>query len=203
MDSDSANLYSCLDPKTTIVDDTCLMCISTSLLNATRSDHELAAALAHELGHFIACHNRETIHEMRLSFLQFIPWAPVALPGALMACAGALLTEAVLFVPGLIMLCIPVAPSVGYSVLKSRAREFEADYIALLLMTHAGYKPKSAIPPPQSVGELGLLLMTHGGYKRKIQPPVWLQAHPFVCLLPFLSILLCFSLILTRTHITG
>ena len=43
---------------------------------------------AHELGHFITDHERETLHQYRLVRRQSYAWLPVVLPGALMVTIG-------------------------------------------------------------------------------------------------------------------
>lgn len=155
----------------------CFICITEGMLRATKSDDELAAILCHELGHFVADHQRETLHQIRMVQRQCLPWMVVSLPGAAMTVLGGFLMEELLFIPGLMML-VPLAPFAMYLFYKSRAREGEADHIGLLLTAHAGYDPEAAI---SAQGTLGIWERAHWEKQKQRngqqEPASWTRTH--------------------------
>ena len=120
--------------------------MTEGFLSTTRSDDELAFGLGHEIGHFVAGHARESLNNWSASGLQAAPWTPILLPGATLALIGAGVGIATISTIGLCLLAAPITPFLCNIMAGSRTREREADYIGLLLMTHAGYDPMQAIP---------------------------------------------------------
>jgi predicted Zn-dependent protease len=109
----------------------------TGMLRTARTDGELAAVLAHEIGHVLAMHTSPTPQEESASIMAQVtgdvagrivavqgPYGPL---GQL---AGMLAQEAIK--------AIIVNP-------ESQRKEFEADQIGLFLMADAGFNPDDAI----------------------------------------------------------
>ncbi|MEY4668425.1 MAG: hypothetical protein RL518_1124 [Pseudomonadota bacterium] len=109
----------------------------TGMLHTVRNDGELAAVLAHEMGHVLAHHTQptpsEAASEIMASVGGNVASQVVAVQGpygALSGIAGILAEEAIK--------AFIVNP-------ESQRKEFEADQIGLFLMADAGYDPHNAI----------------------------------------------------------
>lgn len=123
--------------------------VYTGLLNLGVSDDELAAVMAHEVGHVIAQHSRERLSQAVATDLglQVLGSTGKLGPGALDA--------------------VNLALGVGVGLPFSRLQESEADFVGLSLMAKAGYDPRAAITLWQK--------MSRGD---KNGPPEFLSTHP-------------------------
>ncbi len=98
--------------------------VNEGIINLEGSDDELAFVLAHELGHLVAGHPRKKRNYGTLFTLQVMPW---------------ILTPPMLFFDVTLLY-------LAWSAIKLlHETEREADWIALLSMTEAGYDPTAAI----------------------------------------------------------
>lgn len=100
--------------------------VYSGLLKVMKNEAELAAVVAHEIGHAIARHGGE-----RMS------WAQLQALGALGLAIG-LENETVNGVYG-------TGTELGVMLPFSRSNEYEADRIGLVLMARAGYNPQAAV----------------------------------------------------------
>ena len=115
--------------------------IWTAMIDATKNDAELAAILAHEIGHVLARHTEpdpdEAVKKMLIdvgAMAAGIAAAQAAGSGQAGELAGRLASS--------------MTDQLGKGVLVypySREREYEADQIGLFMMADAGYNPDSAI----------------------------------------------------------
>ena len=123
--------------------------VYTGLLNLGVSDDELAAVMAHEVGHVIAQHSRERLSQAVATDLglQVLGASGKLGPGALDA--------------------VNLALGVGVGLPFGRLQESEADFVGLNLMAQAGYDPRAAITLWQK--------MSRGD---KNGPPEFLSTHP-------------------------
>lgn len=103
---------------------------------------DLAVVLAHELAHVIANHHGERRSRKILECFYGIPYAPAGIVGALSLCAATVVLAPELVVGGL--LAVPYVVGEVMQLSANRKQEKEADTIALLLMTEAGYDPYAA-----------------------------------------------------------
>ncbi len=100
--------------------------VYSGLLKVMKDEAELAAVVAHEIGHAIARHGGE-----RMS------WAQLQAIGALGLAVG-LENDTVNGIYG-------TGSELGVMLPFSRSNEYEADRIGLLLMARAGYNPQAAV----------------------------------------------------------
>ena len=121
----------------------CVIDMTEGFLNLTKSDGEVAFALAHELAHVIAEHGRERWSQLTLLGLQITPWVPLVIPGTILMFLAVQVSRS-FTKPAILFLGVPLKPVVNIYLAQSRTREREADYIGLLLMTDAGYDPAAA-----------------------------------------------------------
>jgi predicted Zn-dependent protease len=128
--------------------------IYQGMLQTTQNDAELAAVVAHEIGHLQAAHAEERVN------------TEVATQGAVQLVSAALQV-------GNLGYANAVAAALGagaqYGVLLpySRNQELEADRIGLELMAEAGYDPREALAFWQKMQQ-------RGGQ----EPPAFLSTHP-------------------------
>ncbi|TYT26495.1 M48 family metallopeptidase [Luteimonas viscosa] len=124
--------------------------INTGLFGVAKNQDQLAAVVAHEIGHVIERHHDERItRQMGAS-------GAVQLLGALAGDYGQLATQ------GGGMLA-----QTGFLLPGSRAQESEADVVGQRLMAQAGFDPRAAVALWQN-------MMAAGGGR----PPQWLSTHP-------------------------
>lgn len=106
--------------------------VYTGLMRATENQDQLAAVLAHEIGHVLARHGGERLSTIMLAQMG---------QQAAMAAIGDMSPTA--------MQAFKTAFGLGaqYGVILpfSRQQEYEADYIGLLTMAQAGYDPRAAV----------------------------------------------------------
>jgi predicted Zn-dependent protease len=124
--------------------------VYTGLLNLGLSDDELAAVLAHEIGHAIAQHSRERMSEA----------LGINLGLSVLGASGKM-SDATLQ-------AVNVALGIGVGLPFNRKQESEADYIGLDLMARAGYDPRAALSLWQKMSKAA------GGSKT----PEFLSTHP-------------------------
>ncbi|KAF8729538.1 hypothetical protein HU200_017479 [Digitaria exilis] len=127
--------------------------VFTGLLDKFRSDAEVAAVLAHEVGHAIARHAAEKITKtMWVAILQIILLQFIYMPDLINAMSTLLLR-------------LPF----------SRRMEIEADHIGLLLLASAGYDPRIAPSVYEKLGKIGgdsalnNYLSTHPSSKKRAE----------------------------------
>ena len=132
----------------------------TGMLRTVKNDGELAAVLAHEMGHVLAHHTQPTpseeASEIMASVGENVASQVVAVQGpygALSGIAGLLAKEAIK--------ALIVNP-------ESQRKEHEADQIGLFLMADAGYDPHNAIGLWTTMSQEG-----SGG-----AIPTFLSSHP-------------------------
>jgi len=99
------------------------------LLEYTSNDAELAAVIGHEIGHAIARHGGERMSQELIASIGMMA-VSVATKGQTQAAA---------------MVAYGLGSQYGVLLPYSRAHEYEADYIGLLLMAKAGYDPSAAV----------------------------------------------------------
>ncbi|MET0654444.1 MAG: M48 family metallopeptidase [Pseudoxanthomonas sp.] len=124
--------------------------VNTGIFTVAKNQDQLAAVLAHEIGHVVERHHDERItRQMGAS-------GAVQLLGALAGDYGSLATQ------GGSMLA-----QTGFLLPGSRAQESEADVVGQRLMAQAGFDPAQAVNLWQNMISAG------GG-----RPPEWLSTHP-------------------------
>jgi predicted Zn-dependent protease len=128
--------------------------VYTGLLEAARSRDEVAAVVAHEIGHVLARHGGERLSNVLVP--QLGQQAAMAALGDMSPTA----TRAASAAFGL-------GAQFGYILPFSRKQEYEADYIGLVTMAKAGYDPRAAVSFWQT-------MMARG----KGKPPEYLSTHP-------------------------
>ena len=104
----------------------------TGILPVTHDDERLAVVMGHEVAHALANHGNERMSQMLLSQL-----------GA-MTLAEALIKERET-TQQLWLLAFGLGSQIGVLLPYSRAHEYEADRIGLVLMARAGYDPRAAV----------------------------------------------------------
>jgi predicted Zn-dependent protease len=124
--------------------------VNTGIFKAARTQDQLAAVIAHEIGHVIENHHNERItRQMGAStFVQFLG-VLAGDYGQLATQGGGMLAQAGFLLPG------------------SRAQETEADVVGQRLMASAGFDPRAAV-------DLWQNMIAAGGSR----PPQWLSTHP-------------------------
>lgn len=110
------------------------MCTAT---HSTQSDDEIAALLAHELGHVLANHDRE-----RTCRLHRLIGTCIVVP---LYHINYLAGKIGLGVPMGLLSLIPLAPLASVIMYSIRNQEKEADFIAMNLVTDAGFDPSAAV----------------------------------------------------------
>ncbi len=122
--------------------------VNTGLFKVAKNDDQLAAVMAHEVGHAIARHGSERMSQQML--LQ-----------------GGLGVLGIATGSGELVQVVATAATLGVVLPYSRSHEAEADHIGLILMAKAGYDPRAAI-------DLWLNFEKAGGDR----PPEFLSTHP-------------------------
>lgn len=129
--------------------------VYTGLFHYTKDETGLAFVIAHEVGHAIARHGGERMSQSLLLRLG---------QEGLNIAVGSKSQVAI----DAINQAYGILAGVGVILPFSRAQEYEADYIGLILMAKAGYDPREAPKFFQRMME---------GKKRK-SPPTFLSTHP-------------------------
>ncbi|QDH71615.1 M48 family metallopeptidase [Marilutibacter alkalisoli] len=129
--------------------------VHTGIFKVARNQDQLAAVLAHEIGHVISQHHNERVTR------QMGAQAGLGVLGALVGARyGDAAANTATQAGG-------VAAQAGLLLPNNRTQETEADVVGQRLMARAGYDPHQAI-------DLWRNMQTAGGS----QPPQWLSTHP-------------------------
>lgn len=124
--------------------------VNTGMFPVARTQDQLAAVIAHEIGHVVEHHFEERLtNQVRTS-------QALQLLGALAGDYGSLVTQGG-----------SIAASAGFLLPNSRAQESEADVVGQRLMAQAGFDPGQAV-------DLWQNMLAAGGSR----PPQWLSTHP-------------------------
>lgn len=113
----------------------------TGIINATTSEDELSAILAHEMAHVLLRHTEPTERES---------WAKVVVEGVAIAAAvgSSIATGGAYGADILVDVATALTKEIGQGILVNpyaREKEHEADELGLVLMKKAGYPPQAAI----------------------------------------------------------
>ncbi len=124
--------------------------VNTGIFSVAKNQDQLAAVLAHEIGHVVERHHDERItRQMGASSAVQVLGALAGDYGSLASQGGSLLAQTGFLLPG------------------SRVQETEADVVGQRLMAEAGFDPAQAVNLWQNMISAG------GG-----RPPEWLSTHP-------------------------
>ncbi len=124
--------------------------VNTGIFSVARNQDQLAAVLAHEIGHVVDNHHNERItRQMGASGAVQLLGVLAGDYGQLATQGGSLLAQTGFLLPG------------------SRAQETEADVVGQRLMAAAGFDPRAAVALWQN-------MISAGGSR----PPQWLSTHP-------------------------
>lgn len=124
--------------------------VNTGIFSVAKNQDQLAAVLAHEIGHVVERHHDERItRQMGASSAVQVLGALAGDYGSLATQGGSLLAQTGFLLPG------------------SRVQESEADVVGQRLMADAGFDPAQAVNLWQN--------MIAAGSGR---PPEWLSTHP-------------------------
>ena len=126
--------------------------VFTGLLDVAKNQHQLAAVVAHEVGHVIAEHGGERVSQALVT------------QGGL-AAAGALMQDSKS--KPLILAAMGAGAQVGVLLPYGRKQESEADIIGLRLMAKAGFDPQQSVE-----------LWKNMAAASKGAPPQFLSTHP-------------------------
>lgn len=129
--------------------------VNTGIFDVARNQDQLAAVLAHEIGHVVERHHDERITRQMgasgaVQLLGALAGARYGQGGADLATQGG-----------------SVLAQTGFLLPGSRTQESEADVVGQRLMAGAGYNPAEAVSLWQNMIAAG------GG-----RPPQWLSTHP-------------------------
>ena len=124
--------------------------VHTGLFTVAKDDNQLAAVMAHEVGHAIARHGSE-----RMSTQMAVQLGVVGL-GVAAGQENAQMVNLAASLAGL-----------GIILPHTRNQEAEADHIGLILMARAGYDPRAAVPLWENFKKAG-----------GERPPEFLSTHP-------------------------
>ena len=123
------------------------MGVYTGLLDVTANQHQLAAVMAHEVGHVLARHSNERASQSTI----------IGIGRVVAQVAG---------VSGTTMQAIDLGTELGLFLPFNRSQESEADRIGVMLMAEAGFDPAESVSLWQNMSALGgprqpELLSTH------------------------------------------
>ena len=122
--------------------------VNTGLFKVAENDAQLAAVIAHEIGHAIARHSAERVSQQMA--------VELGLAGLGMTGTGAQYAE-----------FAGAAATLGVVLPFSRTQEAEADHIGVIMMAKAGYDPRAALALWQNFAK-------YGGERA----PEFLSTHP-------------------------
>ena len=124
--------------------------VNTGIFSVARNQDQLAAVIAHEIGHVVENHHDERItRQMGAAGVVQLLGAVAGDYGQLATQGGGMLAQAGFLLPG------------------SRVQESEADIVGQRLMASAGFDPRAAVGLWQN-------MIAAGGSR----PPQWLSTHP-------------------------
>jgi metalloendopeptidase OMA1, mitochondrial len=128
--------------------------VLSGMLRVADTEDELAAVIAHAVGHVVARHGQERITQQQLA-----EWGQMAV-GVALGDMDPATRAAVLGALG-------VGAQFGVLMPFSRTHEAEADAIGLVLMARACYDPRAAVQVWRDMARAG-----------RGQPPEFLSTHP-------------------------
>lgn len=128
--------------------------VYTGLLNAAQNVDQVAAVVAHEIGHVLARHGGERLSTILLT--------QVGQQAALVALGEMSPTATQAF-----NVAFGLGAQYGVVLPFSRQQEYEADYIGLITMAKAGYDPREAVAFWQMMMQ-----------RNRNQPMEYLSTHP-------------------------
>src|SRR5690606_29673202 len=124
--------------------------VNTGIFKVAKNQDQLAAVIAHEVGHVVENHHDERItRQMGAAGVVQLLGALAGDYGQLATQGGSLLAQTGFLLPG------------------SRVQETEADVVGQRLMAQAGFDPREAVSLWQN-------MIAAGGSR----PPQWLSTHP-------------------------
>ncbi len=124
--------------------------VNTGILSVARNQDQLAAVLAHEIGHVMENHHNERItRQMGASGLLQVAGVLAGDYSSLVTQGGGMLAQGGFLLPG------------------SRTQESEADVVGQQLMAKAGFNPEQAVDLWEN------MIAASGG-----RSPQWLSTHP-------------------------
>lgn len=124
--------------------------VNTGIFTVARNQDQLAAVLAHEIGHVVERHHDERItRQLGASGLLQVLGAAAGDYGSAVTQGGGMVAQAGFLLPG------------------SRTQETEADVVGQRLMAQAGFNPEQAVDLWQN------MMAASGG-----RQPEWLSTHP-------------------------
>lgn len=124
--------------------------VNTGIFTVARNQDQLAAVLAHEIGHVVERHHDERItRQIGASGLLQVLGAAAGDYGSAVTQGGGMIAQAGFLLPG------------------SRTQETEADVVGQRLMAQAGFNPEQAVDLWQN------MMAASGG-----RQPEWLSTHP-------------------------
>jgi predicted Zn-dependent protease len=134
--------------------------VHTGMMNIARTQGQLAAVIAHEVGHVIAHHGNERVSE------QFATQGGLSLISSILEAKGKNYD--------LLMAGLGLGAQFGILLPHSRTQESEADLIGLDLMAKAGFNPQEAIQLWQAMEKAGggkqiEFLSTHPSHGTRIE----------------------------------
>lgn len=124
--------------------------VNTGIFKVAKNQDQLAAVLAHEIGHVISRHHDERITRQQGAQVG------LGILGALAGDYGQLVTQGG-----------GILAQTGFLLPGSRTQESEADVVGQRLMAEAGFNPAQAV-------DLWQNMIAAGGSR----PPQWLSTHP-------------------------
>lgn len=124
--------------------------VNTGIFPVAKTQDQLAAVVAHEIGHVVEHHFDERLTN------QVGASTALQVLGALAGDYGSLVTQGV-----------GIAANTLFLLPNSRAQESEADIVGQRLMAQAGFDPRQAVTLWQN-------MLAAGGNR----PPAWLSTHP-------------------------
>jgi len=132
--------------------------VYTAMMDAFKSDPELAAVMGHEIAHAVLRHGAEQLSRGQAQNI-FI--------GVIGAVAGST-SDSQDTTEGAMQLAA-MATQLGFALPHSRSMELEADHIGTLYMARAGYDPRAAVALWKKMAEMSANAQ---------KPPLWFSTHP-------------------------
>jgi predicted Zn-dependent protease len=136
----------------------CYIYVTRGLMSIVNSEAELAAVLAHEVGHIVARHSQR---QQRRSF-----WRMLGVVAVQVVSGSQRLTQIAGAAAGL------------FTLRYSRAQEYEADDLGLTYLHQSGYDPFASIDMLRALGRHEQYLMHTRGQDEARSIPEWARTHP-------------------------
>ncbi len=136
----------------------CYIYVTRGLMAIVNSEAELAAVLAHELGHIVARHSQRQ--------QQRSMWRGLGVAAVQLITGSERLTQIAGAAAGL------------FTLRYSRAQEFEADDLGVTYLHDAGYDPYAAVDMLDALGRQESFMMQTRGRDEARSIPPWARTHP-------------------------